>query len=50
MIAINFTAEPRQVALPSGGTLVISTEMDRADERVGEQLSLRPYEAVIVRA
>jgi alpha-glucosidase len=50
IIAINFTAEACQVGLPSGGRLILSTEMDRTAEAVHEQLSLRPYEAVIIRA
>ncbi|MDW8298590.1 MAG: alpha-amylase family glycosyl hydrolase [Anaerolineae bacterium] len=48
-IAINFTAEPHEVALPSRGVLVLSTEMDRADEPTVERLMLRPHEGVIVR-
>jgi alpha-glucosidase len=47
LAAVNFAAQPSEIALPAGATLVLSTDPDRAP---GEAPSaLGPSEAVLLR-
>ena len=49
LVALNLGGRPQRVPLPRGGAVVLSTHLDRADERVGETLQLRPDEGLILR-
>jgi alpha-glucosidase len=52
LVAVNLGAHSQVLQTPGaahGGTLTLSTHLDRADERVGATLELRPNEGVIVR-
>lgn len=48
LIALNLTAEPRSVTLPRGGTIQLTTRLDRSGESVSGTLELQPDEGVIV--
>jgi len=49
LVALNLGAQPQRVELVRGGTVVLSTHLDRAEERVAGTLQLRPDEGLIVR-
>lgn len=49
LVALNLGGQPQRVAVPREGALALSTHLDRAQERVGATLELRPHEGVIVR-
>jgi alpha-glucosidase len=49
LVALNLGGQPRRVQLPRGGTSVLSTHLDRVEERIGETLELRPDEGLVVR-
>jgi alpha-glucosidase len=49
LVALNLGDEPQRVPLVRGGAVALSTHLDRADERVGNPLDLRPNEGLIVR-
>jgi alpha-glucosidase len=49
LVALNMGAEPRRAPLGRGGTVALSTHLDRAGERLHATLELRPDEGVIVR-
>jgi alpha-glucosidase len=49
LVALNLGGEPQRVALVRGGSVVVSTRLDRAEERVAGTLELRPNEGLIVR-
>ncbi len=54
LVALNLTGEPRTIPQtpttrpPAAGRLVLSTELDRDDERVVGEIALRPNEGVLV--
>ena len=50
MVALNFSAEPACVPLPSPGRgrLLLSSHLDRNDESLRKHVSLRGHEAVII--
>jgi alpha-glucosidase len=48
-VALNLTGEPRRIPDVGGGTVLISTHLDRDGASVGE-LELRPNEALVVEA
>jgi alpha-glucosidase len=54
LVALNLTGEPRTIPTtdrtrePSAGRLVISTGLDREDERVAGEIALRPNEGIVV--
>ena len=54
LVALNLTGEPRTVPetattrAPAAGRLVLSTELDRDDERVVGEIGLRPNEGILV--
>ena len=47
LIALNFTADPKNFTLPKVGKITLSTMLDR-DESISAELVLRPHEGVIV--
>jgi alpha-glucosidase len=49
LVALNLGPQPRQIALAESGTLVLSTHLDRNEERVAGVLELRADEGVILR-
>jgi len=49
LVALNLGHHPRTVQLPEAATLVLSTYLDRAEERPGRALELRADEGVILR-
>jgi alpha-glucosidase len=49
LVALNLGGRPQRAPLPRGGVVVLSTHLDRAEERVGETLELRPDEGLILR-
>ena len=49
LVALNLGGRPRRVQLARGGAIVLSSHLDRAEERVGETLELRPDEGLILR-
>ena len=49
LVALNLGPAPRQMPLVRGGTVALSTHLDRAGERLHATLELRPDEGVIVR-
>jgi alpha-glucosidase len=49
LVALNLGGEPRRVPLPPNGTVLLSTHLDRANERLGSIVELRPDEGLIVR-
>ena len=54
LVALNLTGEPRVIPAtdatrePAAGRLVLSTELDREDERVAGEIALRPNEGILV--
>ena len=50
LVALNFGGEPQRVVWDGarGGTVVLSTRLDREGETVGEALELRPDEGVLI--
>ena len=50
LVALNFTGEPRRIAVPGGGEgrVVLSTHLDREGGVSLAELKLRPHEGVIV--
>jgi hypothetical protein len=50
-VLLNLGSEPRSCELERGraGTVVLSTALDRANERTGDRVDLRGAEGVIVR-
>ena len=52
LVALNFGSEPRTVVLDvpghAGGSLLLSTHLDREGEQVGTQLELRGDEGVVI--
>jgi alpha-glucosidase len=52
LVALNLGGEPRRLPLSpgkGGGTIALSTRLDRERERVAGTLELRPDEGVVVR-
>jgi alpha-glucosidase len=49
VVALNLGSRQQRLALARGGTVALSTHLDRADERAGNVLKLRPDEGLIVR-
>ena len=51
IIALNFSAEPHNVAITTGETakIILSTHMDREENINLKHLSLRPFEGVLVK-
>jgi alpha-glucosidase len=49
LVALNLGSRPRRLPLPPNGTVVLSTQLDRTNERAGNILELRPDEGLIVR-
>jgi alpha-glucosidase len=49
LVALNLGGRPRRVQLPRDGAIVLSSHLDRAEERVGETLELRPDEGLVLR-
>jgi alpha-glucosidase len=49
LIALNLGAAPQRLSLPRDGAVVLSTHLDRTQERTGNMLDLRPDEGLIVR-
>ena len=50
LVALNFSAGDQQVPLDGyRGSILVSTHVDREDEECAGELSLRPYEGVILR-
>jgi alpha-glucosidase len=49
LVALNLGATPQRAPLPRAGAIVLSTHLDRAEERVAGTLQLRPDEGLIVR-
>ena len=47
LVALNFSGDRQDVALPSAGVLLASTYLDENDTRL-ERATLRPYEGIIV--
>lgn len=50
LVVLNFSASPLQVALPGfkRGTVLLSTHLDRQESLALEQVSLRPYEGLVL--
>jgi alpha-glucosidase len=48
LVALNLTDEPRRVALDEGGTIAISTTLDREGEAVAGDVELRASEGVVI--
>ena len=50
LIALNFSNDPQtaRTNLPGHGAVVLSTRMDRGGERVGSDVTLRPFEGLLV--
>ena len=49
IVALELAGEPAKVGLKGeAGRIVLSTELDRMDERVGGTVALRPDEGVII--
>jgi alpha-glucosidase len=49
LVALNLGGRTRHVPLPRSGSIVVSTHLDRAGERAGDMLALRPDEGLILR-
>jgi hypothetical protein len=49
-VFLNFSFEPRDVRVRAAGNILMSTALDREDERVSGSLHLRPDEGVIAKA
>jgi alpha-glucosidase len=52
LVALNLGAQPQRLRLPEaarGGTLALSTHLDRSGERIAGTLELRPDEGLILR-
>ncbi len=49
LVALNFSSDAQQVALPTPGCLLLSSHLDRDEEKVEDTLTLRGHEAVVVR-
>jgi alpha-glucosidase len=49
LVALNLGGKPQRAPLAHAGAIVLSTHLDRAEERVGGTLELRPNEGLIVR-
>jgi alpha-glucosidase len=49
LVALNLGPRPRRVSLRPNGTVVLSTYLDRENERLGNIVALRPDEGLIVR-
>jgi alpha-glucosidase len=49
LMALNLGGRPQRVQLPRGGTIVLSTHLDRGEEGVGDTLELRPDEGLMLR-
>jgi len=49
LMALNLRSRPQRLSLPRDGAVVLSTHLDRTQERVGNMLDLRPDEGLIVR-
>ncbi len=49
LVALNLGGKPQRVAAPGDGTLALSTRLERAGERTGKVVELRPDEGLIVR-
>jgi alpha-glucosidase len=49
LVALNLGSGPQRLTLERGGTVALSTHLDRANERADSVLELRPEEGVIVR-
>jgi alpha-glucosidase len=49
LVALNLSGTPQRLVLQRGGTVVLSTRLDREGEATGGTLGLRPDEGVVVR-
>jgi alpha-glucosidase len=49
LVALNLGAQPQHLPLARRGAIVLSTHLDRSEERVTNTLELRPNEGLIVR-
>jgi alpha-glucosidase len=49
LVALNLGSRPQRLAAARDGTVVLSTHLDRANERAARVLELRPDEGLIVR-
>jgi alpha-glucosidase len=49
VVALNLGSRQQRLALARGGTVALSTHLDRANESAGNVLKLRPDEGLIVR-
>jgi alpha-glucosidase len=49
LVALNLRSRPQRLSLPRDGAVVLSTHLDRAQERIGTIVELRPDEGLIVR-
>jgi alpha-glucosidase len=49
LVALNLGGRPQRIRLANGGAIVLSTHLDRVEERVGDTLELRPDEGLVVR-
>jgi alpha-glucosidase len=49
LVALNLTAAPRAVRWSGEAGVLLSTELDRAGERVGRELQLRPNEGILLK-
>jgi alpha-glucosidase len=49
LVALNLGSGPQRLTLERGGTVALSTHLDRANERADSVLELRPDEGVIVK-
>jgi alpha-glucosidase len=47
-IALNFGEQEVEIPLPAGGTVLLSTTLDRQDEPVTGSLTLRPHEGCVI--
>ena len=48
LVALNFTGEPAELPGAPAGRLLLSTQLDRAEEPVRGALSLRPHEGCLI--
>jgi alpha-glucosidase len=48
-VALNLAGAPRRVTLRPNGTVVLSTCLDRENQRLGDVVELRPHEGLIVK-
>jgi alpha-glucosidase len=49
LVGLNVSAEPRKLVWERGGTLLLTTEMDRWSEVISGPTQLRPHEGIIIK-